>query len=163
MRRTILKGWLVGPLLASVLILVPGAARADVDFGLRAGVYTDVEDAFIGGEVLFPVGRAVFLNPNFEYVFVDDGDLYTLNLDFHYDFWSERDLSAWAGAGLAFIHSDFPPPRGRRDDDDDETEFGVNLLAGLGLNRGTLRPYVQGKVILADDSEFVAAVGVRFP
>lgn len=163
MRTTSCKGLPFALALAALLLLAPGSARADVDFGLRGGVYTDAEDAFIGGEVLFPIGRAIFLNPNFEYVFVDNGDLYTLNLDAHYDFWSNRSLSAWAGAGLAFINSDFDPPRGRRGDDDDETDFGVNLLAGIGATQGALRPYLQGKVILADDSEFVVGVGVRFP
>jgi hypothetical protein len=150
------RGWCLG--LASTLFLLPSAAGAAVDFGIRGGAYTDVGEGFVGAELLFPVSRAIFFNPNFEYVFVQDGDLATFNADFHYDFWSEGSVTVWAGAGAALINSDLP--RDRRDDD--ETDFGLNLLAGIGALRGSLRPYLQGKAILADDNEFVVAVGLRF-
>jgi len=152
------RWWWLG--LAGAALLMPSAAQAAVDFGIRAGIYTDAEEAFVGGELLMPVARSVFFNPNIEYVFIQDGDLITFNADFHYDFWSDRALTVWAGAGAALINSD-PPPQRRRDDDD-ETDFGVNILAGVGAVRGSVRPYLQGKVVLSDDSEFVIAVGVRF-
>jgi hypothetical protein len=105
-------------------------------------------------------GRSIFFNPNIEYVFVQNGDLITFNADFHYDFWTDSSLTAWVGAGGAVIHADPGVRRGR--DGSDETDFGLNLLAGMGARRGAFRPYVQGKVTLSDDSEFIAAVGVRF-
>lgn len=149
------KGWCLG---LACAVLLPAGASAAVDFGLRGGIYTDAEDGFVGGELIMPVARSVFFNPNLEYVFVEDGDLLTLNADFHYDFWANPSVTVWAGAGAALINSD--PPGSR--DDDDETDFGVNLLAGAGALRGSLRPYVQAKAILSDDSELVVAVGLRF-
>lgn len=160
MTTRLAKAGLPGVLLT--LLCWPGAARADVDFGLRGGVYTDAEEPFVGGEILFPIDGSFFLNPNLEYVLIDNGDFYTINLDFHYDFWSQRNLSAWVGAGAALIQTELDPPRGRGQGVD-ETDFGVNLLAGVGASRGVLRPYLQGKVVLSDDSEFVVAVGLRFP
>ncbi|HUG52750.1 MAG TPA: hypothetical protein VMR21_04090, partial [Vicinamibacteria bacterium] len=44
---------------------------------------------------------------------------------------------------------------------DGDTDFGLNLLAGLGARRGRVIPYAQAKVILKDSSEFVIAVGIR--
>jgi hypothetical protein len=42
--------------------------------------------------------------------------------------------------------------------------FGLNLLAGVGFwPRQTVRPYVQGKVILSNNTEAVLGFGVRFP
>ncbi|HUP42487.1 MAG TPA: hypothetical protein VM599_04690 [Thermoanaerobaculia bacterium] len=138
----------------------PAPAAADVDFGVRGGVYTDLEEAFLGVELLMPVTGQWFFNPNLEYVFVDPGSLWTLNGDFHYDFAQSGNLTFWAGGGLAVIFRDFDDRRGRRDDS--ETDVGANLLAGLGLVRGAVRPYGQVKVILSDDTEAVLAVGVRF-
>ena len=41
--------------------------------------------------------------------------------------------------------------------------MGLNLLGGVGFGKGqALRPYIQGKVILSNDTEAVLAVGVRF-
>ena len=40
----------------------------------------------------------------------------------------------------------------------DDTEVGLNVLGGVGFSkRGPIRPYVQGKVILADNTEAAIA------
>lgn len=134
-------------------------ARAQWDFGVRGGLYADVEELFLGLELLTRVGDSPWwFNPNVEFVFVDPGDLWTLNLDFHYDFdTDDRDTYVWAGGGPAVVFRD----RGGRFDDD-ETDPGLNLLAGVGWQLEEIVPYLQGKILLADDSEAVIAVGVRF-
>lgn len=137
--------------------LIPTPVEAGTDFGVRAGYYTDAEEPFVGAELLTnldPENRW-FFNPNFEWVFVDSADLYTVNFDFHYDFLGTSPLAVWMGAGPAIIRWD--PDFGR-----DNTDVGVNFVAGLGARDGAVRPYVQGKVTLADDSEASLAVGLRF-
>lgn len=147
-------------LAVACLFLVPAGARAEVDFGIRGGLYSDAEAGFLGGELLWGVTRQWYFNPNLEYVFVDRGDLYTANLDFHYDFNTGNPFYVWAGGGPAFI------VRGADDDCrrcEDETDVGLNLLGGVGFGRGqALRPYIQGKVILSDETEAAIAVGIRF-
>lgn len=137
----------------------PAPAEAQVDLDLRAGVYTDTEEAFIGAGILTGVTGNWYFNPNVEYVFVDPGSLWTLNGDFHYDFAQSGNWSFWAGAGPALIFRDFDDRRRR---DDSETDFGANLLAGAGMTHGAVRPYGQFKVILSDETEAVVAVGLRF-
>jgi hypothetical protein len=150
--------------MAGLALLVPGAARADIDPGVRAGFYQDAEAGFIGGELLWDVTREWYFNPNIEYVFVDNGDLFTVNLDFHYDFQTRQPFYLWAGAGAALISSELDPPRGCRNcDSDRESDIGLNLLGGIGFGRGqAIRPYIQGKFILSDDTEAAIAVGLRF-
>jgi hypothetical protein len=141
---------------AAVLLSVLAAAapaRADM-FGVRAGFYTDVEEPFIGVEFLAGIGNRVYFNPNFEYVFTDDPDFMTFNADFHYDFRTRGRAYVWAGAGLGVLYTN--PEAG-----DGNTDLGLNLLFGLGL-KGDVVPYVQGKVIVSDDTEFVIGVGLRF-
>jgi hypothetical protein len=149
-------------LAALAAVSAPAPAAADVDFGVRGGVYTDAEEGFLGVELLMPVTGQWFFNPNVEFVFVDPGDLWTLNADFHYDFAREGNVTFWAGGGPAVIFRDRDDGRRRRRDDDSETDVGANLLAGVGLVRGGIRPYAQAKIVLSDDTEAVLAVGVRF-
>jgi hypothetical protein len=151
-------------LAVAALFLMPGLAKAEVDFGVRGGFYSDAEAGFLGAEVLMDVTRSWYFNPNIEYVFVDDGSLWTANGDFHYDFPTRSNLAVWAGGGLAVIFSEIDPPRGcRRCEAEDETDVGLNLLGGVSFSkRGPIRPYVQGKVILSDNTEAAIAVGLRF-
>lgn len=144
--------------LLAVCPLFLAAPAAGVDFGLRGGVYTDQSDPFAGVELLAQIGSSRwYFNPNAEYVFVEYGDLVTANADVHYDFVVGEPVYIWAGAGLALIFRDRPPRR-------DDTDAGVNLLAGVGFKpRGSsVRPYIQGKLILADETEGVIAFGIRF-
>lgn len=155
------------PTLAALAVLtailaVPSPAEAQVDLDLRGGVYTDVEEGFLGGGALIRLTREWYFNPNLEWVFVSPGDLWTLNADFHFDLARRGDWSVWAGVGPAVVFQDFDDGGLRRRNGDDETDFGVNLLAGAGLPLGAVRPFVQGKVVISDQTEAVVAVGVRF-
>ncbi len=138
-------------------VLAPTIAAAQWDFGVRGGVYTDESDAFIGIELLHRLGAgAWFFNPNVEWVFVERGDLVTLNADFHYDLDVDAPIYVWVGGGPAILFNN-------SDRGDDETDPGLNLLAGVGFLPGeAVRPYVQGKVVLADETQAVLAFGVRF-
>jgi hypothetical protein len=61
----------------------------------------------------------------------------------------------WLGAGLALVRVDFENNGG-------DTDAGLNILGGVGVRAGDVVPYVQAKVIVKDDSEFVIGFGVRF-
>lgn len=169
MEKTLtLKGPRHGPtwrfllIAAGLAFSIASPALAQWDFGIRGGIYTEDSDPFLGLELLTRMGDSSwFFNPNFEAVFVDNGDLFTLNGDFHYDFEPAGSVDFWAGGGPAVIFRD--RDRGRFRDDDSETDLGLNLLAGLGFNpRASIRPYVQAKLILSDDTEGALAFGVRF-
>jgi len=143
----------------ALFLLFSPRADAEARFGVRAGAYFDAESAFIGGEGLFNVfSDSWYFNPNLEYVFIDNGDLWTLNFDFHYDL-PVTPVYLWVGAGPAIIHRDRDRPI-----DDGETDFGVNLFMGVGfkLRDARIIPYIQPKAILSDNSEFSLAFGVRF-
>ena len=143
-------------ILMSILAL-PARARNNVHFGVRTGVYTDPNDLFFGGELITPLSRSVFFNPNLEYVLIDHGTYTTFNFDFHYDFPTRSSTMIWAGAGPALVYTNPEGP------EDGNTNLGVNLLFGLGFKTsGSLIPYVQVKGIMADNSDFVLGFGIRF-
>lgn len=140
----------------TVLVSIP-AAEAQTLVGARLGAYVDQEDLFIGGEVLAPLGDHLFLNPNVEYVFVDRAKQATFNFDLHYDFARRGQATFWLGGGLGILYFDPDGPLGSN------TDLGANLLFGVGFLEGRdVVPYVQAKVIVADDSELALGFGVRF-
>lgn len=144
-------------LVAAAVVLAPDVARADDTlFGLRAGYYTGVERPFAGVELLVPVAHRLYVNPNLEYVFVDNLTYMTFNLDFHYDLPSRGPAFVWLGAGLAIVYQNpsGPPPS--------TTDVAANFLAGVGLSRGPVIPYFQVKLIAKSDTEASVAFGLRF-
>jgi hypothetical protein len=142
---------------ALLLTLIAVPAAAQVDFGVRAGAYLEDADPFVGLELLTRMGSSEwFFNPNLEFVFADERDRISANFDFHYDFRKGEDYYLWAGAGPAVINTEGVGGR------DDETDAGLNLLGGVGWRVEGMTPYAQLKVVLSDDSELVAAVGIRF-
>jgi hypothetical protein len=143
-------------LLAALVLLVPAGTASAVDVGVRGGLYFDPTDPFLGVELITGVANRIYFNPNFEWVFVDGGNVFTLNGDFHYDFRTSGRSFAWAGAGLALLRAD---PEGPGEGD---TDLGLNLLAGIGLRKGGVIPYAQAKAIISGDTTFVLGVGVRF-
>ena len=150
-----IKSWLSGVALAAALVGPFAAAPAHAaNFGVRTGFYTDAGEPFAGVELLFALGNRVYFNPNFEYVFTDDPDFMTFNLDAHYDFHTHSRAYVWAGAGLGILYSN--PEVG-----DGNTDVGLNLLFGVGL-KGNVIPYIQAKLIVSDSTEFVIAFGLRF-
>lgn len=150
-------GRVAGALAVAGLFLIPSTARADLDFGVRGGFYDDADAGFIGGELLWGLTRQWYFNPNFEHVFVDNGDLNTISADIHYDLPTRSPFYVWLGGGPTVMLRD-PDCNSCSD-----TDFGLNLLAGVGFGKGqALRPYLQGKVILSDETEAVLAVGLRF-
>jgi hypothetical protein len=141
--------------LAAALFAAPAPASAET-FGVRLGYYTDVEEPFLGAELLFRLAPRIWLNPNVEAVLVDNGRLLTLNGDVHYDLPVGGRNMIWVGAGLAVINAD---PEG---DDNGNTDLGANFFAGIGRRTGRVIPYAQVKAIAKDETEFVVAVGLRF-
>jgi hypothetical protein len=142
---------------AAAALLAAAPAAAQVDFGVRGGGYLEDNDPFVGLELLTRMGASDwYFNPNVEFVFADERDKITANLDFHYDFRTGQEYYLWAGAGAAVLNT--AGPRGR----DAQTDAGLNLLGGIGWKVDGMTPYAQLKVVLSDDSELVAAVGIRF-
>jgi len=141
--------------LAVLAVLVPArSARAGL-VGVRGGIYTKLNEPFVGVELLGPISRHAYFNPNVEYVFVDNHTYLTFNGDFHYDFHSHGRTFVWAGGGLAVVYDD---PRGPAES---STDLGANFLFGIGF-AGDAIPYIQGKLIVKDDTEFSLGVGLRF-
>ena len=139
---------------AALVSLVSAAPARAADVGVRAGLYTEPTDPFVGAELLFRLSHQVYLNPNAEYVFRDSQTYMTFNGDLHYDFHTHGPY-VWIGAGLAVVYHNPDGPA------EANTDVGANILLGVGA-RGNVVPYVQAKLIVKDNTQFVIAAGIRF-
>jgi hypothetical protein len=138
-----------------LVLLAIGAAPASAGLYAFGGYYTDSEDAFLGAGFQLPLGPLT-ASPNAEYLFVDGGKAYTLNLDAHFSVIPLGAASLWVGGGMAWTIVD-------PDGGDSETETGINILAGANLNALPLKPFGQIKKTFMDgDDPFSFAVGVHF-
>ena len=144
-------------LLALGFLAVASPAHAETDAELRLGYYTDPEAVSFGGGALMPLGSAHpwMFNPNVEVAISDFANVISLNPDFHYDFPTGGNMAYWLGAGPALLFID-------RDRGDSDTDFGVNVFAGLGARHGAARPFVQMKGVLSDNSRLALTGGLRF-
>jgi hypothetical protein len=146
-----LRFFAVTVLMLVPLVVAPRAGESQVLVGGRAGAYTSHGDPFVGGEVLVGVEDDLFLDPNIEVVFADHASKATFNFDVHYDFARRGRAFFWLGAGLAVIYVD---PDGTPEA---ETDAGANIFFGVGFRTQGRRwvPYIQAKILAADDSDFV--------
>jgi len=141
-------------ILMFLCVLNSGSAEAQTRFGVRGGVYLDQDDPFVGAHVVHKIQRGWMFNPNFEYVLVDRGSLFTINADLHYDLPSRSATIFWLGGGLGISHFS--------ERDFNNTDTGLNLLMGASFGRRGAIPFVQVKVKIEDDSQLVLGGGVTF-
>ena len=122
-------------------------------YGAHLGYNFDVEDLLLGAQLNWPITPQVGLYPTFDYYFVSDGSLWSLNFDLKYR--PPTRYGAWyVGGGLNYSHASSGGASG--------SDTGLNLLTGLEGRRGRTRPYVEGKFILANGSSFQLVGGVSW-
>ena len=145
------------PFLAlAMLFAVPAPAA---DFGVRAGRLSDLEESFVGAEVLIDLG-AVNLNPNVEYFLIDDITEGTANLDLTFDILQAGNVKPYVGAGLGILYTDTELG--------DNTDVVGNLIGGVSFDLDFLKPYAQVKYFRnledddGDNDEVAFTVGLRF-
>jgi hypothetical protein len=145
-------------LLAGFLVASTFATSSDalplIGFNVRGGQYTDTNKAFLGAGV--DANVLLFkASPNFEWVFIDGGSLYTLNFDASYNI-NLAAAEVWGGLGYVLRTTNL-------DGRDSLTKGGVNVFVGGGLGLVPLKPFAQLKYsYVSNQDEFIWMLGVRF-
>ena len=139
----------------ALLVASVPAFASPIGWDAFGGWYTDPSEFLVGGGARLAIGTITF-NPNAEYIFAENATKYTLNLDGTMSVMPLGVASVYAGAGLTFFTVD--PDGGKSN-----TDKGLNLLAGAGVNAIPLKPYGQIKwAFVNGDSPFSFSFGVRF-
>ena len=147
----------VAALLCASAWMMARPAQAEVDTDLRAGYYVDAEAFGVGVGLISPMGSSHhwYFNPNLEFAFGDEANLFSVNGDMHYDFATFKSSQMWLGAGPALLMTD-------PDGGDSDTNLGLNVFTGITAVRGGSRPFAQLKAVLSDNNEVVLQAGIRF-
>jgi hypothetical protein len=116
-------------------------------WGGHLGYSFDTDDMLLGAQLSWPISTSLDFYPSFDYYFVDGSNsFWALNLDLK--FRPQTRYRIWyIGGGLNLLHSG-------------NTDAHLNLLTGLEDRRGRVRPYVEGKFILGDNSLFQLVGGI---
>jgi hypothetical protein len=138
------------------LAVAPAAAgMGPVAWQATGGWYTDHGDFFVGAGARFGLASITVI-PNAEYVFINGGSTYTLNVDGTLNVLPLGVATGYVGAGLGLYIVD--PDAG-----DSNTDSAVNLIAGAGLNAIKFKPFAQLKLVVKDgDDPLELAFGIRF-
>src|SRR5262245_3407848 len=98
--RARLISMLAAALLMSAAVVPARAALGPFGFAAFGGSYTESHDHLVGAGLRASLGPIAIV-PNAEYVFVDGGRHYTLNLDAAWSFLPLGVASTWIGGGIA--------------------------------------------------------------
>ena len=161
-RPTATPRWIPSRLAAILLIsscaaVLPAAApAAPLGWSVSGGWYSDgIEDFFLGAGARVSLG-GITVSPNAEWIFVESGSAYTLNVDGTLPVLPLGVASVYVGGGLGLFTID---PEGG----DSDTETGINVIAGAGLNAVPLKPFAQFKYVFLDgDDPMAFSIGARF-
>ena len=154
-----MKSFRILSLVALVLVTAPAVFAAD--FGIRAGRYDEMDEEFVGAEMVFDLG-SLNINPNIEYSLADDITAGSVNLDVTFNLGQFSRVSPYVGAGVGlwYVDDDFG---------NNTTDVLGNLIGGVQFDLDFLKPYAQVKYFrrLEDDAggdndELAFTVGLRF-
>ncbi len=119
--------------------------------GARIGYDFDANELFLGGQFEFPVARRLRLVPSLELYPGVTGTPYRANIDLkihpptRYGFF-------YFGGGLAILHAA------------GNSDTGVNGFAGWeGRRLRPFRPFLEGKLVFANNTSFNLLGGINFP
>ena len=153
--RNMMKLIAIGAFLGYIFSSNPVQAQAGIKLNVRGGYYKEQKKPYIGGGINVKIISITFA-PNIEYVFVDSGQYYTLNLDGHFNIVSPPGTSLWLGGGLGRLYV-------KPDGGETSKKTVYNFYGGFGLDALPLDPYIQAKFILSKNltTQLVLSVGIR--
>jgi hypothetical protein len=117
--------------------------------GIHGGVNFDRDEALIGAQLLLPLGRRIELYPSLDYYFTDPGSLVGINIDLKFGAAGLTPL--YLGGGVNLLRGS----GGSR-------STGANLFAGLEGRGAAMRPYLEFRVLLHDNSSSQLLVGINW-
>jgi hypothetical protein len=137
---------------------VQGNWGSETDFGVGARALFDLSGILRG---LQTVGSFDYFLPSAEVG--ADNDYWEINANLVYRIGTKlRAVSPYTGVGFNVAHFKTSTEVLGVGATGDETRGGLNLLGGLTLNGGRLKPFVEARVEVGGGKQFVATAGVRF-
>jgi hypothetical protein len=121
-------------------------------YGGHLGYSFDTDDLLVGAQLSLPIATQLDFYPSFDYYFVDgSSSVWAVNFDLK--FRPQTRYRLWyLGGGLNLLHGG----------GGGGTDSHLNLLTGLEDRRGSMRPYIEAKFILGDNTLFQLVGGISW-
>lgn len=134
----------------------PAMAAQYPSINLSAGNFFDVRNPYVGVGYQMPFSPRWSIEPNAEYVFVNNGHMYSFNVDGRYLLNPSNPNPMSIGAGLGIVNRDLGFT--------DSTDAALNLTWRIDFNSygGPVIPFIGTKAVLSNYSDFAVSFGVRF-
>src|SRR5438874_13405476 len=88
-----------------VLLALFAVSASAADFGAHVGYFgNEVKRAFVGADLMVPVGSMVSFAPNIDYTKISDAGLWWANIDVALRFPTTGAASWWVGAGPTWYY-----------------------------------------------------------
>ena len=154
MRITSLKRIVVAGALLSAL--TPALADQPGGVSVTAGNYFNMSQPFLGIGYQMPISPRWSIQPNAEYIFVDQGHMYAYNVDGKYLMDPSAPNRMYLGGGFGVIRRNTPFA--------DSTDSAVNVTWGVDFDsyKGPLTPFISTRAVFSNNSDFAVSFGVRF-
>ena len=144
-----------GALAVVLTLMAPSpAAAGPIGWQVDGGWYTDPDDFFVGAGAR--IGAAsITVIPNAEYIMVESGKAYSLNVDGTMSVLPMGVATGYVGGGIGWVT--FDPDNG-----DSNTDSVINVIAGASFNVA-IKPFAQLKYLIQDGDDRIGfAFGLRF-
>jgi hypothetical protein len=136
------------------LAAVPATAAAQQShLGLRAGYNFEFEEPAIGGHLTLPLARQLDFYPSLDVFLPATGTRMLFNGDLKYRFVTDTEWRPYLGGGLNLLY--------RRVGDNGASDLGANVLGGIETRLGSVRPFVEGRVVVQDEASFQLGGGLN--
>ena len=138
------------------VFIAPAFAEQPRGINVTAGDYLDIHKPFVGVGYSMPVAPRWTLEPNADYIFVNDGSKYSFNVDGRYRLNPSQANAMYVGAGLGVVQ--------RNRAFGNYTDSAVNLVWSVDFNgySGPVTPFINTRAVLSNHSDFGVSFGVRF-
>lgn len=172
MKKLLTVGILViGLIFLSNTNLYAQGEAGDISIGGGLGYGTEVESIGIQAGGVYTINEQFRGAADLIYYFPNEDDFggnftwFEVNLNGHYLFTAEEDLTAYALAGLNFasFSYDLPSFQGFGGGKVSDTEVGLNIGAGLEYDIDFALFYAELKYALSSADQLVISAGLRFP
>ena len=148
--NTLLLGSLVVMLAATA-----GNAGAQTKVGARVGYNFETEEVLFSTNLTVPVTSQFAFYPSLDVYTPDDGNRFGFNGDMKFSFPVSSGPQFYVGGGVGVMS--------RSVGDFSSTDVGANLLFGLESRTAWVHPFVEGKILFQDESQFMLIGGLNFP
>ncbi len=141
--------------LAALLVAVsaPGAAAQNTHVGARIGYNFDSKEAVLSANLAVPMTSRVDFYPSLDVYTPDRGNKIGFNGDVKIGFPLGTGSRWYAGGGIGIVN--------RNVGEFANTDVGANLLGGMESTVGWIHPFVEGKVLLHDRTQFQLIGGIN--